>query len=93
MNKRLTELGRAFKRELSVYRCALAHSDTPWAARMLLGTAVGYVLMPFDLIPDFIPMIGHLDDLVLVPALVWLALRLIPIHVLQECRREANAAK
>ena len=90
MCARLAALARIFKRELAVYRCALAHPGTPWAAKVLLGTAVGYALLPFDLIPDFLPVIGHLDDLVLVPVLVWLALRLIPAAVLDECRRRAG---
>lgn len=84
--RRLAELARAFKREFAVYRCALAHPDTPWVAKVLLGLAVGYVLLPFDLIPDFLAVIGQLDDLVIVPGLVWLALRLIPPAVMAECR-------
>ena len=90
MRERLAELARLFKRELAVYRRALAHPDTPWAAKAVLGLAVGYVLLPFDLIPDFLPVIGHLDDLVIVPALVWFALRLIPPHVMQACRHEVQ---
>lgn len=86
MRARLEGLARAFKREFAVYRCALRHPDTPWLAKALLGLAVGYALLPFDLIPDFLPIIGHLDDLVIVPALVWLALRLIPRTVIDECR-------
>ena len=93
MRKRLAELAHAFKRELAVYRRALSHPDTPWLAKLLLGLAVGYALLPFDLIPDFLPVIGHLDDLIIVPGLVWLALRLIPPQVLDECRREASSAQ
>jgi len=91
---RLAALARAFKRELAVYRCALGHPDTPWAAKILLGVAVGYALLPFDLIPDFLPVIGHLDDLIIVPGLVWLALRLIPPAVMSACReRETHFGK
>jgi len=88
MRARLAALGRAFKRELEVYRCALRHPATPWLARALLWLAVGYALLPFDLILDFLPVIGQLDDLVIVPALVWLALRLIPPAVMTECRAD-----
>ena len=91
MRARLTALAAVFKREFEVYRCALKHPDTPLAAKALLGLAAGYVLLPFDLIPDFLPVIGHVDDLVIVPALVWLALRLIPGEVIEECRMR-NAA-
>ena len=82
----LRETAQRLKTEFAVYRRALGHPHTPWLARILLGLALGYVLLPFDLIPDFIPVIGHLDDLVIVPALVWLALRMIPPAVMAECR-------
>lgn len=87
----LRETAQRVKRELAVYRLALQHPRTPWLARLLLGLAVGYMLLPFDLIPDFIPVIGHVDDLILVPALVYLALKLIPEDVLADCRRKVYA--
>lgn len=70
MHARLAALARAFKREFAVYRCALAHPDTPWPAKVLLGLAVGYTLLPFDRIPDLPPVIGSRDDRVIVPGLV-----------------------
>lgn len=54
-----------------------SHGDTPLSAKILFASAVLYFLWPFDLIPDFIPVIGYLDDLVIVPALIWLAFRQI----------------
>ena len=84
----LRDMAQRLKTEFAVYRLALKHPQTPWMAKMLLGLAVGYVLLPFDLIPDFIPVIGHLDDLVIVPGLVYLALKLIPDEVMAECRRK-----
>lgn len=74
------------KRELSFYRRVAAHPRTPPAARRLLACAIGYALLPFDLIPDAIPVLGHLDDAVIVPGLIWLALRRVPREVLDECR-------
>lgn len=85
---RLREIAARLKTELAVYRRVLRHPQTPILAKLLLGLAVGYALMPFDLIPDFIPVIGHLDDLIIVPGLVLLALYLIPDDLMQTCRNE-----
>jgi uncharacterized membrane protein YkvA (DUF1232 family) len=87
----LRETATRLKTELAVYRLALKHPRTPLLAKLLLGLAVGYALMPFDLIPDFIPVLGHLDDLVIVPGLVILALKLIPRDVLNECRLKVES--
>ncbi|MBV9898256.1 MAG: DUF1232 domain-containing protein [Chloroflexi bacterium] len=65
---------------------------TPWYARAVAGAVVAYALSPFDLIPDFIPVIGYLDDLVVVPLGVGLALRLVPPEVMRDCRAIAEAA-
>ena len=65
---------------------------TPKLARFLLGLAVGYALSPIDLIPDFVPVLGYLDDMVLVPALVILALKMVPRQVLEDCRLKASSA-
>jgi uncharacterized membrane protein YkvA (DUF1232 family) len=74
------------KRELVFYKRVAAHPRTPAASRHLLGCAIGYALLPFDLIPDAIPVLGHLDDAVIVPGLIWLALRRVPRDVIAECR-------
>ncbi len=86
--ERLRSTARAVKRELKVYRLILADRRTPWLAKGLLGLALGYLALPFDLIPDFVPVVGHLDDVVIVPALILLALRLIPKGVVEEARRQ-----
>jgi uncharacterized membrane protein YkvA (DUF1232 family) len=90
MLDRLRAAAAALKAELAVYRLVLRDKRTPWAARVLLGLAVGYVLLPFDLIPDFIPVLGHLDDVVIVPGLILLALKLVPKEVVEECRERAR---
>ncbi len=92
MMDRLRDIARHLKSEFAVYRLVLKHPRTPWLAKALLGLAVGYVLLPFDLIPDFIPVIGHLDDLVIVPALIYLALKMIPDNLMVECRQKASEA-
>lgn len=86
MLEKLKSVGREFRREFDTYRRALRHPETPSTAKAFLGAAVGYVLLPFDLIPDFIPVLGHVDDVVIVPLLVMVGLRLIPENVLEECR-------
>lgn len=86
MRKRLQTAAVTLKRELAVYHLVLQHERTPRLAKILLGAAVGYVLMPFDLIPDAIPVLGQLDDVLIVPALFLLAKRLIPDEIIEECR-------
>ena len=81
---------RRITREITVYRLVLKDQRTPKLAKVLLGLAVGYAALPFDLIPDFLPIIGHLDDLIIVPTLVILALRLIPTEVVEDCRARAG---
>ncbi len=76
-----------------VYALYLAYNDprVPWYARILAVFVVGYALSPIDLIPDFIPIIGYLDDLILVPLGIVLVLKMIPQEVMDECREKARA--
>jgi uncharacterized membrane protein YkvA (DUF1232 family) len=75
------------------YALYLACRDprVPWYARLWAALVVAYALSPLDLVPDFVPVLGHLDDLVLVPLGLALALRLVPPPVLAECRARARA--
>ncbi len=91
LSTRLKAVGRNLKREIQVYRLVLKDHRTPRLAKILLGLAVGYAILPFDIIPDFIPVIGQLDDLIIVPALIIVALKLIPKEVVEECRARANS--
>ena len=76
---------------LTVWFCA-RHPRTPPGARLLAAAVAAYALSPIDLIPDFIPVLGYLDDLILVPLGVCLTLRLVPQDVLAEARAQAQAA-
>jgi uncharacterized membrane protein YkvA (DUF1232 family) len=86
--ERSKEIVRSFKLELTVYQRVLRDERTPPAAKLLLGLAIGYLCMPFDLIPDFVPVIGHLDDAIIVPALVLAAVRLMPPEIVSEHREQ-----
>lgn len=66
------------------------HPATPWLAKALCVLTVAYALSPIDLIPDFIPVLGYLDDVILLPVLIWLAVRLIPRATIAECRLQAE---
>jgi len=85
---------RAGRLRVETYAIYLAYRDprVPWYARLFAAGVVAYAFSPIDLIPDFIPVLGYLDDLVLVPVGVALALRMIPEDVMQECRERAEEA-
>ena len=93
MFEKLKSLAAHLKQEFEVYRLVLKHPETPLIAKFFLGLAVGYLLMPFDLIPDFIPVIGQLDEVVIIPILLYLALLFIPKHIIQSCREQVNKSK
>ncbi|MGV8120850.1 MAG: YkvA family protein [Candidatus Xenobiia bacterium LiM19] len=85
----LREKAQALKRELLALSLAARHPETPWLAKFLVLIVMAYALSPIDLIPDFIPVIGLLDDLVLLPLGIALAIRMIPRRVMEECREKA----
>jgi uncharacterized membrane protein YkvA (DUF1232 family) len=83
---------RALRRDAHAIFLASRDPRVPWAARLLALTVAGYALSPIDLIPDFIPVLGVLDDLIIVPLGIWLVIALIPEHVMEEYRIIASAA-
>lgn len=91
MIEKLKSFTKHLKQEFEVYRLVLKHPKTPWAAKFFLGLAIGYLLLPFDLIPDFIPVLGQLDDVIIIPVLVYIALLFIPQVVIQSCRERVQA--
>jgi uncharacterized membrane protein YkvA (DUF1232 family) len=80
---------RDLKSECVALYFAARHPQTPWYAKVLVAAVVAYAMSPIDLIPDFVPVLGYLDDLILVPLGVWLVVRLTPPDVLAELRTEA----
>ena len=86
MFEKIKGWARALKAEVAVVASALRDPRTPMSAKILGAVVIAYAVSPIDLIPDFIPVIGYLDDLILVPAGLWLLRRLIPADVLAEHR-------
>ena len=87
--ERLRRWAAMAKREVLVVWLAARDPRVPWFAKLLGAVAAGYALSPIDLIPDFIPVLGYLDDLLIVPPLLLFAVSLIPSHVRQDLRAEA----
>lgn len=85
----LSSWARSIKRDTIALYFATRDPRTPWYARALAGFVVGYALSPIDLIPDFIPVLGYVDDLLLLPLGIWVALKLIPAAVMEESRARA----
>ncbi|MBI1912184.1 MAG: DUF1232 domain-containing protein [Deltaproteobacteria bacterium] len=81
---------KELKNKLNTYRLVVKDKRTPKAAKMLLWLAIGYTVMPFDIIPDFIPIIGHIDDAIIVPLLIVIAVKMVPNEVMEDAKRKAN---
>jgi uncharacterized membrane protein YkvA (DUF1232 family) len=86
---RLKEWARRLEGELAALWFLTRHPRTPFLAKALAVALVAYAFSPIDLIPDFIPVLGYLDDLIILPAGIWLVLKLTPEDVLAECRERA----
>lgn len=89
MLDKLKQRARALKKEVLAVYLAARDPRTPWYAKGLVLLIVAYSLSPIDLIPDFVPILGYLDDLIIVPAGIALAIRLIPAEVMAEAREQA----
>jgi uncharacterized membrane protein YkvA (DUF1232 family) len=89
---RLKNWARALQRDAHAIRLASRDPRVPWTVKLLAIAVAGYALSPIDLIPDFIPVLGYLDDLIIVPLGIWLVIALIPEDVMREYRATANAA-
>jgi len=90
--QRLRERARSLKRDVFALYLACRDPRTPWYAKVLAAAVAAYALSPIDLIPDFIPVLGYLDDLIIVPAGIIMAIKLIPEPVMAEARERASLA-
>lgn len=86
----LKQRERRLKAETFILYLAARHPGTPWYAKFLVAAIVAYAFSPIDLIPDFVPVVGYLDDFVLIPIGIALAIKLVPPSVLAECRARAQ---
>ncbi len=92
MTERLTQWARAIRRDAHALYLASRDPRVPWYAKAMAIVVAGYALSPIDLIPDFIPILGYLDDLILVPLGILLAVRLIPPELMAQHRAHAASA-
>src|ERR1700760_2565989 len=92
MAGRLKDWARTIKRDVHALYLGSRDPRVPWYAKALAVAVAAYALSPIDLIPDFIPVLGYLDDLIIVPLGVWAVVSLIPAEVLAEYRAAASAA-
>lgn len=90
MLEKLKQRARQIKSETLALYLAARDPRTPWYAKLLVAGIVAYALSPIDLIPDFVPVLGYLDDLLLIPLGITLAVRMVPDSVLAECRARAQ---
>jgi uncharacterized membrane protein YkvA (DUF1232 family) len=92
MPMKVREWARRLRRDIGAIWLAARDPRVPWHAKALAGLVAAYALSPIDLIPDFIPVLGFLDELIVLPAGLWLVARLIPREIMEELRAKAEAA-
>jgi uncharacterized membrane protein YkvA (DUF1232 family) len=90
INTSIKTWARNIKRDAVMSWFARRHADVTLLPKILCVVAVLYALSPIDLIPDFVPILGYLDDVLLLPALIWLVVRMLPLHVVTTCRVQAD---
>jgi uncharacterized membrane protein YkvA (DUF1232 family) len=86
----IQQKAKQLKNDIPAVFIALKHKDTPIIAKIMAAITVGYALSPVDLIPDFIPVLGYLDDVILLPAFVALTIKFIPDDIFEQCRKESE---
>lgn len=87
---KIEKIVKKLKSDIPAVFLALKKKGTPFIAKLMAAITVGYALSPIDLVPDFIPLLGYLDDILILPLLVSITIKLIPHNILAECRIEAR---
>ncbi len=86
----LKERAQKLKTDIPAVFLALKHRETPWYAKLMAALTVAYALSPIDLVPDFIPVLGYLDDVLLLPAMIALTVKWIPKDLYRKCQAESE---
>ncbi len=87
---KLKENADNLKQNISAIYIAIKKKDTPIIAKIFAGITVGYALSPIDIVPDFIPILGYLDDIILLPLFIWISIKLIPEEIMEQSKIEAK---
>ena len=90
LNQRLRQWARKLKNEVIALYFVMKHPETPLSVKIFAAIIVGYALSPIDLIPDFIPILGYIDEAILLPLAIALVIKMIPANILAACREEAT---
>jgi len=88
---KIKEKVRDLKSKIAALFLAYKRKDTPLAAKIVAALTVGYALSPIDIIPDFVPVLGYLDDIIILPLLITWAIKLIPDYIMEECLEQAKS--
>ncbi|WP_270526498.1 YkvA family protein [Longibaculum muris] len=86
----IKEKAQHLKQNITALTIAMKKKETPIYAKVIVGITIGYALSPIDLIPDFIPILGYIDDMIILPLLIWLSIQLIPLDIMEESKKEAK---
>ena len=90
MFSKLKKKAKQITQNISILYIAYKRKDVPIIAKIVVIVAIIYALSPIDLIPDFIPVLGYLDDLIILPILIYISIKIIPKNIFEECNEEAN---
>lgn len=93
MIEQLKAISSILKDEVYFYKLISEDKRVPKISKIFISSAIFYFLLPFDLIPDFIPVIGHIDDLIIIPLLIYVAVKFVPADVMREARQKAESRR